>query len=377
MGYTSQFTELSRIFNPGTSEIYNFATGVKATNIDFKSEGIPEDLYCENDQTIGENNAFKYPVFIPEGPLPARLILLFHGLNERTWNKYLAWAFVMASETKSIVILFPISFHINRSPVSWRDPRAMLNFLKERISKREEIRSSCFANVALSNRLSDDPRRFLKSGYQTVCDVVKLMKQIRSGKHPIIPEGSRVNIFAYSIGAFLAEIIMMANPENLFSDSLLFMFCGGSVFSNMRGESKLIMDSMAYERVYNYYMQHFEEELVYKKNSLSRLVNGSIGMAFRSMIDISRFKDHRERELRRIGQQIFSVSLAHDKVIPQEGIRRTLNPSGKLLSCRLESINPEYPYSHENPFPVLNNKYASDVDRSFEHLFTSVADFLR
>ena len=103
--------------------------------------------------------------------------------------------------------------------------------------------------------------RFFKSGYQTVADIVRLASDIRNGKHPMIPRTRNINIFAYSIGAFLAEIIMMGNPDNLFSDSKLFIFCGGSVFSNMKGASKFIMDKRAFDRVYNYYLYDFEKTI--------------------------------------------------------------------------------------------------------------------
>src|SRR5690606_30505088 len=139
----------------------------------------------------------------------------------------------LAELTGSYVVLFPISFHINRSPDSWKDPRAMTGLIRERETTTSDIRLSTFANVALSKRLTEDPKRFVNSGYQTVCDVENLMISIRDGKHPVIPGGSKVDLFAYSIGAFLAEIIMIANPQMLFSYSRLFMFCKGSVFSNM------------------------------------------------------------------------------------------------------------------------------------------------
>ena len=83
---------------------------------------------------------------------------------------------------------------------------------------------SSFANIALSNRLTEDPMRFFKSGYQTSTDIIKLLSCIRNGEHEVIPQTANFNLFAYSIGAFLAEIILMGNPENLFSESKLFMF---------------------------------------------------------------------------------------------------------------------------------------------------------
>jgi hypothetical protein len=55
-------------------------------------------------------------------------------LYERSWLKYLAWALNLAELTGSYVILFPISFHINRSPATWKDPRTMIHLLKDRHS---------------------------------------------------------------------------------------------------------------------------------------------------------------------------------------------------------------------------------------------------
>src|SRR5450756_1922395 len=100
-------------------------------------------------------------------------------------------------------------------------------------------------------------------------------------------------IFAYSIGAFLAEIILMGNPEQLFTQSKLFIFCGGSVFSNMRGSSKLIMDSLAFDRVYSFYLNDFEKTLTGKSPLADFMRSSQIGMAFRSMIDLERFKTFR------------------------------------------------------------------------------------
>ena len=60
---------------------------------------------------------------------------------------------------------------------------------------------------------------------------------------PVLP----ILMFSRIHWYFLAEIILMGNPDKLFSQSKLFMFCGGSVFSNMNGSSKLIMDSQAFD----------------------------------------------------------------------------------------------------------------------------------
>lgn len=370
MGYTVRYKELSEAFCPDKRNIQIPGSGIRIVNADFVSDGVPGNIFSGNDYSITENLTFSYPVFVPAEE-SRKVILLLHGLNERSWNKYLVWAEALAEITGSYVILFPISFHINRAPVSWKDPRSMIGFLKEKMATRGETRSSSFVNIALSSRLTDDPRRFLKSGYQTVNDLVKLMMQISSGLHPVIPAGSRVNMFAYSIGAFLAEIIMIANPEGLFSESKLFMFCGGSVFSNMKGESKLIMDKLAYEKVYNYYLERFEDEIKTRGSELDHLISGRIGLAFRSMIDFSRFSEVRDNALQNLGDQISAIGLNNDQVIPVEGISRTLAGNSQV-----QLIDFNYAYSHENPFPVLKNQSCTEVDRSFVKIFETAGRFL-
>jgi hypothetical protein len=181
-----------------------------------------------------------------------------------------------------------------------------------------------------------------------------------------------VNIFAYSIGAFLAQIMMMADPGGLLSESRMFMFCGGSVFSNMRGESKFIMDKNAFDLVYRYYLKYFETELKKKKSVIDHLVNSSAGMSFRSMIDYSRFRTFREKALSNIGERIYSIGLAKDKVIPSDGIVKTLKGF-----CNVEVWDFPHYYIHENPFPLSENISKTEVDNSFERVFRVATGFLK
>jgi hypothetical protein len=252
----------------------------------------------------------------------------------------------------------------------------MQQFVKERSQDPAEITMSSFANIALSRRLTEEPMRFFNSGYQTAFDIVKLMNQIRSGNHNLIPGGSRVNIFAYSIGAFLSQILMMGNPDNLFAESKLFIFCGGSVFSNMRGTSRLIMDSMAYNRIYSFFLNDFEKEITHKNLFSEFLKSSQIGMAFRSMIDIGRFRSFRENVLIKLRDQIRSIALKQDTVIPAKGIVNTLIPITRKKFSPVEVWDFPYPYSHENPFPILNNELSCQVDRSFERVITKAGLFL-
>ena len=374
MEYTKTFNELKSVFTVENKKISIPGSDIEIHNIDFRSDAPLIEFSNINDRLIAENRTFSYPVFKPRNTKSDKVILLLHGLNERSWVKYLVWAYYLAQNTDSWVILFPISFHINRSPSAWKDPRAMIPFMKDRNSSIGEINKSSFANIALSNRLTEDPMRFFKSGYQTTSDIVKLLSAVRDGEHEIIPRTNRFNIFAYSIGAFLAEIILMGNPGNLFSKSKLFIFCGGSVFSNMQGSSKLIMDSVAFDRVYNYYLNDFEKTLTGKSPLVEFLRSNQIGMAFRSMIDLGRLKIFRENILKNLKDQIHSLSLLKDSVIPCKGIISTLGNNNRKNIVDVWDF--PYAYTHENPFPILESPLSKKVDYWFERVFAEATMFL-
>ena len=263
---------------------------VKIEMFGFESKGKnlnPEKGTHHNygDETISENNRFFYPVFVPHGnSKPNAGILLLHGLNERNWDKYLCWAEYLAIHTQKPVILFPIAFHMNRSPASWGDPRSMSALMFKRKKEAGDPRSLSFANAALSDRLCKEPYRFFSSGNQTIQDITSLTSQIKNGEHSLFSEGTSLDIFAYSIGSFLAEILLMGNPLNLFSASRLFIFCGGSIFSNMYGESRYIMDKAAYDSLFRYYCHDwFSQEN--KTATSGEMVSDSLLTAFNSMIN--------------------------------------------------------------------------------------------
>jgi hypothetical protein len=374
MDYTKTSEKLKSLFSAESKEIIIPDSNIKIINAEFQSDIPLNEFSNEKDTLIIENRFFSYPVFTPPDPESKKVILLLHGLNERNWQKYLSWALYLAENTNSYIILFPISFHINRSPASWKDPRVMVPYMKNRNSSLGEINMSSFANIAISDRLTEDPMRFFNSGYQTVADIEKLLLTIRNGGHSIIPRTGNINIFAYSIGAFLAQIILMGNPENLFTGTKLFILCGGSVFSNMQGSSKLIMDSLAFDKVYSYYLNDFEKK-IREKSTLVDFFNGSqIGMAFRSMIDLGRLKTFRENILKKLRDQIHTVSLLKDTVIPSKGVVETLGAINKSDSVKIWDF--PYSYHHENPFPVLDFPLSGKVDYWFEKVFSEAAAFL-
>lgn len=365
--YSERYTELNNLFRLGNDTKLP-GIGLEIRFYRFNSQPCREegDL-SQQTLNIRENFIFDYPVFLPEGAARSeKAILLLHGLNERSWSKYLPWAEQLALLTGRPVILFPIAFHINRAPLDWSNPRSLTNLLNIRKRHYEGDRSVSFANVTLSERITQSPERFYLSGRQTWADLTTLFEEIRCGRHPLFNEGCRIDIFAYSIGAFLSQVALMANEKQLFSDSKLFMFCGGSIFRSMCGISRSIMDSAAFNRMQDYYVNRFgcEQE--------NRWYRDSAFEAFFRMIIPERLQSEREAFFTRIHNRIAGIALAKDSVIPYHGVREALGKETTHSVIKLEDF--PFNYTHENPFPS-QSKDQSALNEAFGNLFSRAASF--
>ncbi len=334
------------------------------------------------DHQIAENFSFEYPVFLPRGQKRFEsCILLLHGLNERSWSKYLPWAEYLCSHTGKPVILFPIAFHINRAPLTWSNPRSLVNLLNFRRDTYSGERSISYANIALSDRISERPERFYLSGRQTWDDLTFLFEEIKTGRHPLFKEGADIDIFAYSIGAFLSQVALMANRKELFSDTRLFMFCGGSIFRSMQGISRSILDKPAFERLQHYYIHVFGKNdtpherlhLHGKKTNNTFWKRDKAFHSFLQMITPNRFQEERESFFASLGKRIQGIALAKDTVIPYHGIREAMGTT--TAESTIQQMDFAYPYTHENPFPV-HTKDVSSLNAAFREVFSQAVEFL-
>lgn len=369
MNYSENFHRLAAEFIPGKDKTFS-GNGITVRFFDFISKSGFEtntESGILND-TIPENIRFNYPVFFPDSSGVTRnAILLLHGLNERSWNKYLTWAEYLCKHTGKAVILFPLAFHINRSPAWWCNPRNLVQLMELRKQKNGHDRSLSFANVALSERISANPGRFYSSGQQSVNDLTDLLTDIYAGNHSSFTKNTKVDVFAYSIGAFLAQILFMINPNDLLGRSKLFLFCGGSVFSRMYGTSRSIMDKNAYERLYNFYTTDFYSH----SNTTDK--SGGLLNAFSSMLDVKNNTTDRIGFFRNLKNRFRCVALAQDRVIPFEGIREAI---GEENLTNTELLDFGYSYNHENPFPLFTNSLKNDVNAAFERIFSNATAFL-
>lgn len=346
----------------------------------FKSDEIlkqrrisPKPFFLDKrDDEFSLNNNFDYIIAEPdssirkEGEKLNSFIFLFHGLNERSWEKYISWAEALTERTGRAVILFPLAFHINRSPKEWSNPRLMSSFVNEDAKKKKKLINLSFVNYALSSRIKADPHRFYLSGKQTVYNICQLLLQIDNGEHPLIESNAKFDIFAYSIGAFMSQIIMQANPLNRFGNSKLFMFCGGSVFCKMNGNSKLIMDKESFQILNRYYKREFYG-LFKKQEKID-----AIDRAFISMIGTRALKKERKSFYLVSQDRIRIIALKQDKVIPIKGIKKALGGVWKIC---MEEMDFTYKYSHEAPFPI-NIKEKDSREYWFNEVFTRASAFL-
>ena len=331
---------------------------------------IPVSELCETtDEAIAENKIFNYCVFTPQNSSKSnKAILLLHGLNERSWKKYLGWAEYLAESTGKSVILFPIAFHMNRTPGLWSNARALLPWVAKRKVEIPELKNSTFVNVALSSRISQNPFRFYTSGRETILNVWQLMNEIKSGIHPLFEEDTSVDLFGYSIGAFMSNVLLLANPDNIFDKSKLFMFCGGSIFSKMNANARDIIDSEANEKLHNYFTHDF-----FGKNSVPQEAQDNIYQAFKAMLLPEGLKELRESFFKKAESRIKAITLKNDTVIPTAGAQAAFGSSSEKI---LEEMDFPYSYSHQWPFPLNTTSQKELINQSFKEVFDKAVAFI-
>ncbi|PLX21972.1 MAG: hypothetical protein C0599_07205 [Salinivirgaceae bacterium] len=384
MTYTFDQKQLISLFSQEQEIIQIPDSDFRIHNIDFVSNFKLEETqanyknlnYYGKDLQIEQNWHFNYPVFAPKAKKNTRAIILLHGLNERSWDKYLTWGKYLAEKTGRTVILFPLAFHMNRGKEEWSDARKMSSLVQLRKSGLQETNQLSFVNVALSNRLTEDPMRFYHSGLQSAHDLLQLIDSIKTGNYPLLEQNTQINFMSYSIGAFLTQILFIANPNKLFSDSKAAIFCGGTTFNYMNGVSKKILDSYASQQLLNFYLYQFGQNLIPDKKKLLSMQLQVVAEAFKAMIPLPKFRKLKERRFARISKQMSVFGLKKDKVIPAKEILETLKNRKGKTKINFQLYDFPYQYTHEDPFPLYTNEKAALVDQGFENVFSKISQNL-
>ncbi|MFA7418271.1 MAG: DUF6051 family protein [Melioribacteraceae bacterium] len=344
----------------------------------FRLYDLYPDTLKHDDIDIIENREFSYTVFRKNNENKnSNLILLFHGLNEKYWEKYLPWAEKLVKLTGKTVLLFPIAFHMNRVPAGWSNIHSMNSVAQNRRKYSKSITNSTFANAAISARVEMIPQRFFWSGLQTFYDVVKLIGEIKAGKNELIHPDAEIDLFSYSIGSFLSEILLMSNPRNYFDNSKLFMFCGGPTLDRMAPNSKFILDSDATIALYSFYTERLESELKLDKR-IAHYFSGShtAGNYFKAMLSYRKDKELRESRLRELSSKIYALPLKNDDVVPPNEVLNTLQGDYRDIPVKVDILDFPYAYSHITPFPATTENEKL-IDENFNIVFDKAAQFLR
>ena len=237
-------------------------------------------------------------------------------------------------------------------------------------------KNSSFANAAISQRLETIPQRFFWSGYQTYNDFCRVVKQIREGTLHNIPSDTTIDLFGYSIGAFFSLWLMLDNPYNYFSNSKLFIFCGGTTYDRTFPVSKYIIDKRAYDSVTHFYQVLFNDKELYKKklNYYFKDILNSHSY-FPALMDYGKFTEARDKRLKKISDRIKAMALVRDDVIPPKSVNNMLHGNSGNINTKVDVIDYPYPYNHVTPFPLVD-KYKTLVNDSFKTTFDKAAQFL-
>lgn len=330
------------------------------------------------DNEICCNNEFDY-IFInrPQTAVNKNAILLFHGLNEKKWDKYLPWAYSLLERTGKPVLLFPLAFHMDRAPKQWSNAKEMAAAAKMRAGSSAMNSHTSFVNAAISSRIESDPQRFFWSGLQSYIDVKNLLKDMYYGRVEGLAKNATADIFAYSIGVFFALILLMAGAGNHTSESRLFAFCGGATLDRMYPISKYILDAKASSALGSYFSELMNNGI----GGTSRLEH-YLGSShpeegfFKSMLLYHSYKEERENRLREICSRVKAVVLKQDQIVPPVEVLNTLKGENRDINIQVETEDFNYGYSHVNPFSAAE-KDSNQTDISFTNIMENAGDFLK
>jgi hypothetical protein len=373
MQYVERFNQMRELLDLSAEMIRIPGSPACIRTFGFRSSfACPPGWKREEEFAVPGNYNFRYPVIFPDqSPSYAHAIVMMHGLNERNWNKHLPGALHLAMATNRPVILFPLSFHINRGLPEWSDARKMAAPLALRKLKFGDIKEASVANYALSDRLTLEPERFVTSGYQSATDLLNLLKMIHAGKHPFLMKEAGTSVFAYSISCMVMQVLMISNPSGILDHTRIVLLAGGCLFPDLHGISRFIMDSQAFATLQGYYSELFTAQRPPKTNWFE---DCAFGKAF-SMLVSPKYENERKKLLGKFIDNLMVAAMKNDQVIPLQGIHKAFgNNLARSRHCM--ELHFPYPYTHENPFPVLYTHLNDAVDSGFLSLYESAAEFL-
>jgi hypothetical protein len=330
--------------------------------VDFPGEPIDDG---PADCDLAENVDFRYPLLRAPGAGRSRhLVVLLHGLNERSFTKYVPWAYQIWRATGAAVALHPLSFHVNRVDPRWG--REVDGYLSRRRAVPRNEDAHPF-NCVISARLDAYPERFFWGGLQSYGDLVDLVREVREGRHPHVDPEARVDLVGYSIGGYLALGLLLLDEAGLFRESRAVILESGAVLRATNMSSRFIIDHACEVSLMKLYVR-FTGRLA--NDRLAHwLRHHEMGRCFRALCGDEAERPRLEARLREIAPRLLAVTNRGDEVIPAPAVLNTLQGLHRDTGVRVEELSLGV---HEHPFLCPDH---GQRDRRFVTGFLDVERF--
>ena len=299
------------------------------------------------DYLVAENLDFRYPLVRDHDEHSPRrkhrrAVILLHGLNERSFTKYVPWAYQLWEHLRVPILLFPLSFHINRVNPRWGHGQQDTFTRRSLIPGNEHVHRF---NAVMSDRLGSHPERFFWGAIQTFWDFVDLMSIIRSGSHPHIARDARIDLLGFSAGGYVALALLLENPRQYFSDSRCVLFSTCAVMRDVSLSSYLIADQAAEAALMNLYVKH--QHKLSNPRLRHWLEEHPEGKWFRSFCGLIPERVRLECRLKEIAPRILGIANSHDQVMPPGAMYNALQGIRRDTGVKVEELDLGI---HEHPF---------------------------
>jgi hypothetical protein len=325
-----------------------------------------------SDEQIERN--INFPYILLREPLVSgsihqhkRMTILLHGLNERTLLKYMPWAYQVWQRTGEPVVLFPLSFSINRVLPEWR---GQIPKIHKRRKRRKGNRRAHRFNTTISERLELHPERFFWGAMQSYWDIVNLVRQIRQPEQHLAADGSipsiaqhfdpnaRIDFLGYSSGGYLALAHLAVNHEGLFSRSRACLFASCVEMDELRPASPYVVDQHAENALREFYVDNFDALPDKRKKNVPDermrhwLDHHLEGVWMRSfgghLLDrVEKDRVERERQLQKVSRRLLGIANTNDLVMRWRPMRFVLQGDERDTGVRFEKLDLGI---HEHPF---------------------------
>lgn len=316
------------------------------------------------DTGIRENIRFKYPLLreTTAGGLKRhdRVTILLHGLNERSFTKYLPWAYQLMRQTAAPVLLFPLTFHVNRVSPLWA--RQQQEIYGRRSADPSNDGATRF-NSVISDRLESRPERFFWGTVQSYLDLIDLVKDIRAGGHAHFTPDAQVDLLGFSAGGYLSLLLLLADEDGLFAESRAVVFGSGVAMRDLNLLSPLILDSASEDAMMRAYVKNIER---FADARMSHWFEAhGVGRWFRAFSGVRPDTAAVEKRIAEVAPRLLGICNVNDMVMPLGAALNTLQ--GVRRDTGVPVIELELG-AHESPF------VCSSIDNSLRRAITEFID---